>query len=1061
MKLPGIFGKGGEAAGKLLGKITPAPATPVTATPVPTGSPSAPGQPGAPRVPGSLRPARLRPGQAPPAPPPPPEKIYSKRRLSWAGQVLLLVLSCWIGGKTWYALVGEWPTYGNISPPRVKTVDSVTVFEFTRQERMFIAGSEELTWLRPEHKIFPFKDITTSLPSPIVTSLRSVFGVTWIGTTRGLVSHDGNKIRRIEKNSPLYSSHVTSITVDSTGRLWIGTARDGLFVKSEKGAWTQFKDELPSPYVTALAPSNSGRVWVSFFAGEVLRTDGKSWNLVRTPEDMKGKAIRSMAAAADGNVIVLARESLNRVSAEGWDPIAPSGLPGKSQAFFVVSSPAAVPYLVTREGSAYRLDGGGTSAVRIMAGRRVTALQWKGDSLYVAGDGAIWRMDSKGDPVPLTTWGKFMYPERYSPPVAELPSDWTDWRFRQLSGGLAMMAFLLAGALLLRSWNWEYTNAALHKWRIKPLHNAAAGVAGFGVLFWLQRLGWMNTKAWLILWKPIMVVTAIWLFIHWMRVISHEWKEKQDAFWMGTGLLLSGTGGWLWWGPGALLPSLAFCVLGALFFGSSLRGIRQRRWKGLKFAWGVAVFIFEIAAIFPPLLFMFFEWGGSGYRMTQTSTLTSNLSSPPDRFTWSYDGLYAAYVMPGMGVSRVNILDGHTKEWKVREIRIPWGDVSPSFSPDSASLTLAYRKGNDTIISLSDLDGRSRWQSRVPGTPAPGLQPCWAQDGNSMIVLTNGSEGTSVWRLNRVKGDAVKVSSTSRRLSWPSLTRDGKLLYCAGAGKGEPGLAVVSMDTGDITWLNPRRYFIELPIVFDPGMEGRAVLDFIEKGRIKLKHGLASLHHGIQGMFRVFGWHWRLPEFWPSKPLFKIPERSPSPFNWSDFAAIRQVTLAKNNKSLVLIARLREGGEDLYHMDMEGKEAKVLFHTDGRISDFKWSWFKNRMVVVEEHKSRLASASTRRILMINDAPEATVIKTLIPLTRWVSSPSFTPDGRDVVFAAPDKFWKMHIWPVDRYGFYSMNLETAVGVFGATNETLSEKRAEGGGGHGGGGAKPKGGGGHGK
>jgi len=1061
MKLPGFLGKGGG----LFGKKEPVPAAPVpVAAPVaavPAASPQpagAPGQPGARRVPGSLRPARLRPGQAPPPPPPPPEKIYSKRRLSWAGEIFLLILSCWTGGRTWYALVGEWPTLGNLAPPRVKTVDAVTVFEFTRQERAFIAGSEELAWLRPEHRLFPFKDVTNSLPSPIVTSLRSVSGVTWIGTTRGLVSHDGKSLSRAVKSSPLYSAHITSLTVDSGGRLWVGTARDGLFVAAAKGAWQQYKDELPSPYVTALAPSTSGKVWVSFFAGEVLRTDGTAWERVRTPENMKGKAIRSLASQADGSVIVLAQDGLNRVSSGGWTPLDPAGLPAHTTAFFVVSSPASVPYLVTRGGDAYRLDAGGARAVRIMAGRRVTALQWRGNDLYVAANGAIWRMESGAEPVPLTTWGRFMYPDRYFPPVAELPSDWTDFRFRQLSGGLALMAFFLAGALLLRSWNWEYTNAVLHKWRLKPLRNAAAGVAGFGVIFWLQHLNWMNTRAWSILWKPIMVVTALWLFMHWMRVISHEWNEKQDAFWMGAGILVSGAGAWLWWGPGALLPSLAFCLVGAMIFSSSLRGIRQRRWKGLKFAWGTSVFVFEVAAIFPPLLFMFFEWGGAGFRMSPTATLTAHLTSPPDRFTWSEDGLNAAYVMPGMGVSRVNILDGHTKDWKIREIRIPWGDVSPSFSPDSSLLALAFRRGNDTIVSLSGLDGRSHWQSRVPGTAVPGAQPCWTSGGDSLIVVTIAGSGTSVWRLNKAKGDAVKVASTDRRLSWPALTRDGKSLYCAGDGKGEPGLAVVDLATGGISWINPQREFKELPIVFDPSMEGRAVLDFLDKGKIVLKHGLASLRNGLQGMMRVFGWRMRLPEFWPSKPLITIPERGPAPFNWSDYSAIRQVTVARNSRNLVFIARLREGGEELFHMDMEGREAKVLFRTGGRIADFKWSWFKNRMVIVEEHRSRLSPFSTRRMLLVTEPPDDTAIKPLIPLARWVSSPAFTPDGRSLVYAAPDRFWYMRIWPVDRYSFYEMDLETAIGVFGAPQETLTEKRAgEAGGGHGA--AKPKGG--HGK
>ena len=1051
MKLPGFFGKGDKKEAPPAAPV----AAPVPAAPSPAAAaPGTPGQPGVRRPTGSVRPARLRPGQVPPAPPPPPEKIYSKRHLSWAGQVILLVLSCWIGADSWYNLVGEWPTLGNLAPPRVKSVETVSAFEFTRQDRMFIAGPEELTWLRPEHKILPFRDETTSLPSPIVTSIRAVSGITWIGTTRGLVSHDGNRFSRMDRKSPLYSAHITSLASDSSGILWVGTASEGLVSRSAKGVWRQYRDELPSPYVTALAASSPGRVWVSFFAGEVLRTDGNTWERVRTPENSKGKAVRSMAALPDGSVIILAQEGLNRVTAVGWEPLDPAGLPAKEKPFFVVSSPSSVPYLVTRDGSAYRLDSGGSAAVRIMTGSTVTALQWKGNDLYLAANGAIWRVVPNGKPVPLTTWGRFMYPERYFPPVAELPSDWTDFRFRQYSGGLALMAFLLAGALFLRSLNWQYTNATLHKWRLIPLRTAAAGVAGFGIIFWLQRLGWMSTRAWMILWKPIMVVVALWLFMHWMRVISHEWKEKQDAFWMGAGIVISTVGAWLWWVAGTTLPALIICVVGALFFGTSLRGLGARRWKGLKFAWGTAVFLFEVAAIFPPLLFMFFEWGGAGFRMAPTTTLAGNLSSPPDRFTWSDDGLNAAYVMPGMGVSRVNVLDGHTKEWKVREVTIPWGDVSPSFSPNSTGLALAYRKGADTIVSFSDMAGRSLWQSRVPGTAVPGQQPCWTREGDSLVMVTVSGAGSSVWRLNRKKGDAVKVSSSVRRLSWPALSRDGKQLYCAASGR-EPGLAVVDMSSGEISWMAPTREFTELPIVFDPGMEGKAVLEFLDKVKLQVKRQLASLHFSLQRIVRIFGWRTRLPDFWPSKPLFRIPVRGPAAFNWAEYYSIRQLTVALNGKSIAFIAKVRDGGEELYHMDIDGKQARVIFHTDGRISDFKWTWYKNRMVIVEEHQSMFAPLVTRRILLVQDPPEETVVKPLMPLTRWVSSPAFTPDGRDVVFAAPDNFWKIHVWPADRYGFFEVNLESTIGVFGAPTETLTEKRAEGGG-HG---AKPKGGGGH--
>jgi len=1040
MKLPGFLGKG--LFGKKPAGAAAAPA-PVAAPEAAAPSAPVPGATGA-RTGALPRSPRLRVVAAPP-PPPPKESLFSRRRIFLTLEILSLMASCWVGLATWYNLMGEWPTFGNFAPPRPKTFESVAAFEFGPKELVWVAGSQELVMVRPDRRFFPFKDVTGQLPSPTVTAICSVSGITWIATSRGLVWHDGKRIRAMKRREPLRSAHVTSLAIDRSGRLWAGTAKDGLFLLEGK-TWRQFKDELPSPYVTALAPAGRGKMWVSSFSGEIIRTDGGSWERVRTPERLKGKAVRGLAPLSSDAVLALTDSGLFMVTMAGWEQARVSGLPAKDSPVAVASSPAGAPFVITRKGRLLRISGlpDGTGSA-VFPGHEVTAVKWQGGDMYAAADGGVFKLGRES--VPLTTWGKFVIPEKYEPPVAELPLNWSDPGFGENAAGLALSAFLLAAALLCRSFRWKAMGER-HAWRIGPLRTAAAGVLVLGILFGLQSLQKMSTMAWSILWKPSLVLAALWFFIHLVRIGSHEWNLRRDAFWMGTGFALSAASMWLWWGPGLLLPTLLASIAGAMFFGSSLQGLRQGRWHGFKLAWGTCLFAFEVCALLPPLAFVALTWGAAGFRMNATTPLARNLTTPPGKFTWSEDGLRAAYVVPGKGDWKVILLDGTSAAWKTREISVPWGEVTPTFPYDSTAVSLCYRRGNDTQVELLSLEGKQKWRSRVPGTPVPGSQPCWGSSGDSLYIVTLSGSSSSVWRLGRSTGDATRVARVERRLSWPSLTRDGKRIYCGASGMKEPGLAEISTDTGDVTWIRPQPYISELPVIFEPSMEGQAVLDFLGRWRDRLHTGLNYLHGGLQRAFRVFGWKAKLPAFWPSEPLIRLPRRGIPVFRWSDYSAVRHVTVSPNGKWLLCTVRLKGGGEELLFMDGNGGEERALYSTSGRLTEMSWSWFKNRILVVEERGSKLAPFPARRLLLVREAPDETSVKPVMPLTRWVSSPAFTPDGRSMVFAASDRFWRFHIWPSERFGVYETDLETQVGVFGPPQETLAA-RQEGGGGGGGG------------
>lgn len=666
------------------------------------------------------------------------------------------------------------------------------------------------------------------------------------------------------------------------------------------------------------------------------------------------------------------------------------------------------------------------------------ALAVENRTLYYGQDNGVYRLFD-GQVVPLTDWGIFIDLAAYRPPSADSPQEWDHPRFKTLVGKLSLVAFLLGAALWIRSVRWRLTGSQ-HAWRIGPLRLSAAGCAMLGALYLTQQLGWVSTAANEILWTPVFAVCGVMILLHTIGIIRYEWRLRQDAFWIGVALSLSAAGAWLWWIQGALVPALLTCAVGGLFFGRSLKGLRRGTWKRFQLIWGMVVLLLQLGALLPPLVFAAVKWGTAAFGMMPTAPLfdfskAEKLTQPPRKFTWSQDGLSAAYVRMAGPASAVALVDASVSDWSPKYLPVPTAEVSPRFAPDSKALVFCYPSRGKTLVAMYSVEGARLWQKQLPGTPAPGWQPCWFNDGTSMIVLTYGRTGTHVWKLNRTGGGAVKLLTASQRLAWPSLAPDDGSLACAIAGEGPPGLASVSLSTRRVAPVYPKMHQTGALLTrvtgrtFDPSAtpEGKTIVAFMKNTRDKTRRALAQVRERIHGVFGFFGWQAQVPELWIKRKK-RTPRKTSPTFRWEDYDVVRDVLLSRDGKSLVCVAHRADGTDQLLHMLEGGGHCRVLRSTRGHLFDVRWAPFKNRLLVVEETYSALAPFPVRRLLLVSGLPEdaysetSPKLKAVVPFTHWVASPQFSPDGQRVVYVAPDKFWRPSLTPSENFGLFVVALE---------------------------------------
>ena len=891
-------------------------------------------------------------GAAPRKPlPPPKEPPLSPRRLFMVLEVALLVWSCWLLPRTWRTMLGGWPTRANFIPPRIESFGTIRDLEVDGRN-LWITGPAELTLLHEGRRMKPWQRIRRYLPSRTVTAILPTGTVTWIGTGRGLAYHDGKAMRKVPGKGTPGRVHITCLAQDARGRIWAGTAKDGLFVFDGK-VWRGFKAELASPYVTSLAPAGvSGAVWVGLYAGGVVRTDGAKWTPCREPVELRGHPVRRLIPSGDDAALGLTDRGLALVAVSGWQPLIPKGWPEGEPAVDLVGVAGGRVIAVTSRGTMLELDRARTSVRPVLPGHSVTAVAGNAGELFFAEGGVVWRL-RPGLAEPLTNWGSFFDPAGWFPPAPDFPSDWLDPRYRALAGRLGLSAVFLAFAFLARAARWQ-RSPGNQAWRIRPLQHASAGALAMAAFYAGQWMSWKDrplvaTTANELALYPVAALVAFWCIMHWIRIIRFEWALRRDAFWTGVALVLSGTGSWLWWVNGALVPSLLVCSVGGLVFARSLKGLRAGTWTGASLVLGIAVLLFQQLALFPPLVFAAMTWGKAAMGMFPTNPMVGGFPAAPGWLEWAPDGLHAAYVIrsPSGGGGMLEIVEGATVEWRTNAYPLPTSGVTPRFSPDSARLAIAVPEGRDTVVESVGIDGKRRWRSRLQGMRVTGVQPWWEPSGRSMLVLTSVPGGTQVWRLSAEKGDATRLIEVPWKLAWPALSGDGKRLVCAVARGATPRLVSIALADRKPLLITPAPAKRELPLIYSPSEEGKAVLSFLERIRDGVRAGLEWFRRRTQQVAGFFGYRPRIRELWITRPLWTPKPPAPG-FRWADYDMVREVALSVDGGTIVWVAHRIGGTDELLYMNGDGSDLTIVFRSRGILHSLRWAAFKNRMAVIEE-----------------------------------------------------------------------------------------------------------------
>lgn len=124
-----------------------------------------------------------------------------------------------------------------------------------------------------------------SIPDGVVTALvQDDLGFLWIGTTQGLIRHDGYRFRRevhqADRPGALGGNLVRSLLVDRQQRLWVGTDADGVSIRDpDTGRFEVLREGAPAGFppgpVMAMVEDPVEGVWIGARGGGVARVDAR------------------------------------------------------------------------------------------------------------------------------------------------------------------------------------------------------------------------------------------------------------------------------------------------------------------------------------------------------------------------------------------------------------------------------------------------------------------------------------------------------------------------------------------------------------------------------------------------------------------------------------------------------------------------------------------------------------------------------------------------------------------------------------------------------------------
>ncbi len=148
-------------------------------------------------------------------------------------------------------------------------------------------------------------------------------GRVWVGTFGGGVSRfDGQRWFTYSTGHGLADDWVTAVAVDNSGDVWAGTYGEGLsrFSGAQWTTYTAAESGLANDWITALAVDRSGNLWVGTDGGGVSRFDGQSWQAF-TPANSGLASFWVTALATDGDTLWVGTydSGLSRYDGRAWE----------------------------------------------------------------------------------------------------------------------------------------------------------------------------------------------------------------------------------------------------------------------------------------------------------------------------------------------------------------------------------------------------------------------------------------------------------------------------------------------------------------------------------------------------------------------------------------------------------------------------------------------------------------------------------------------------------------------------------------------------------------------
>ncbi len=152
-----------------------------------------------------------------------------------------------------------------------------------------------------------------ALPAPVV--LHATNGITWIGTTVGLLRYENGQTRLFGRNEGLAVPDVRAVVEDDSGGIWFGMMGGGLgYLRDGKIQQFHKADGLASEYVQCLRWDHSGVLWIGTYGGGMNRFKQGQFAAISTAEGLPNNVLCDIEDDGLGNLWFSSRRGIFRIA---------------------------------------------------------------------------------------------------------------------------------------------------------------------------------------------------------------------------------------------------------------------------------------------------------------------------------------------------------------------------------------------------------------------------------------------------------------------------------------------------------------------------------------------------------------------------------------------------------------------------------------------------------------------------------------------------------------------------------------------------------------------------